>query len=156
MVTAPEDIENDLKLTRISSTESRVLIWRVVTVDYAIASTERRQTVPRVILASKSVVIVALVTGKYVVESCIGWVVNLTIRRKTTYWCSHLCCASYNIRAVASITVPGGQEFHFPHFFLKFWLIFLTFPQNFLIFFLILALRVGNSPTREGPGYATV
>ena len=23
-------------------------------------------------------------------------------------------------RAVASLTVPGGQEFHFPHFFLKF------------------------------------
>ena len=30
------------------------------------------------------------------------------------------------------------------------------FPQTFLIFFLILALRVGDSPTREGPGYATV
>ena len=28
------------------------------------------------------------------------------------------------------------------------------FPQNFLIFFLILALWVGDSPTREGPGYA--
>ena len=42
---------------------------------------------------------------------------------------------------------------------------FLIFPQisidyshyfsNFPIFFLILALRVGDSPTREGPGYAT-
>ena len=59
------------------------------------------------------------------------------------------------IRDVASLTVPGGQEFHFPHFFLKFWSIFLTFPQTFLIFFLILALRVGESPTREGPGYDT-
>ena len=56
-------------------------------------------------------------------------------------------------RAVASLTVPGGQEFHFPHFFLKFRSIF---PQTLLIFFLILALRVGESPTREGPGYATV
>ena len=56
------------------------------------------------------------------------------------------------IRAVASLTVPGGQEFHFPHFFLKFRSIF---PQTLLIFFLILALRVGKSPTREGPGYAT-
>ena len=56
-------------------------------------------------------------------------------------------------RAVASLTVPGGQEFHFPHFFLKFRSIF---PQTLLIFFLILALRVGDSPTREGPGYATV
>ena len=55
-------------------------------------------------------------------------------------------------RAVASLTVPGGQEFHFPHFFLKFLSIF---PQTLLIFFLILALRVGESPTREGPGYAT-
>ena len=59
------------------------------------------------------------------------------------------------LRAVASLTVPGGQEFHFPHFFLKFQSIFLIFPQTLLIFFLILALRVGDSPTREGPGYAT-
>ena len=29
------------------------------------------------------------------------------------------------------------------------------FPQTLLIFFLILALRVGDSPTREGPDYAT-
>ena len=59
------------------------------------------------------------------------------------------------LRAVASLTVPGGQEFHFPYFFLKFQLIFLIFPQTLLIFFLIFALRVGESPTREGPGYAT-
>ena len=58
-------------------------------------------------------------------------------------------------RAVASLTVPGGQEFHFPHFFLKFQSIFHIFPQTLPIFFLILALRVGESPTREGPGYAT-
>ena len=63
--------------------------------------------------------------------------------------CGHLC------RAVASLTVPGGQEFYFPHFFLKFRSIFLIFPQTLLIFFLILAIRVGESPTREGPGYAT-
>ena len=56
------------------------------------------------------------------------------------------------VRAVASLTVSGGQEFHFPHFFLKFRSIF---PQTLLIFFLILALRVGESPTQEGPGYAT-
>ena len=62
---------------------------------------------------------------------------------------------SMEIRAVASLTVPDGQEFHFPHFFLKFRSIFLTFPQTFLVFFLILALRVGESPTWEGPGYAT-
>ena len=60
------------------------------------------------------------------------------------------------IRAVASLTVPGGQEFQFPPFFLKFQSIFLIFPQTLLIFFLILTLRVGDSPTREGPGYATV
>ena len=58
-------------------------------------------------------------------------------------------------RAVASLTFPGGQEFQFPHFFLKFWSILLIFPQTFLIFFLIMALRVGKSPTQEGPGYAT-
>ena len=58
-------------------------------------------------------------------------------------------------RTVANLTVPGGQEFHFPHFFLKFQLIFLISPQTLLTFFLILALRVGNSPTRKGPGYTT-
>ena len=47
-------------------------------------------------------------------------------------------------RAVASITVPGGQWFHFPHSFLKVQSIFVLFPQKFLIFFLILALRPGG------------
>ena len=50
-------------------------------------------------------------------------------------------------RAVASLTVPGGQEFHFPHFLLKFQSIFLIFPQTLLIFFLTLALRVGEYAT---------
>ena len=58
---------------------------------------------------------------------------------------------SVRIRAVANLTVPGGQEFHFPYCFLKFRSIFLIFPQTLLIFFLILALRVGESNTREGP-----
>ena len=58
-------------------------------------------------------------------------------------------------RAIDSLTVPGGQELHFPNFFLKFQSIFLIFPQTLLIFFLILVFRVGDSPTREGPGYAT-
>ena len=56
---------------------------------------------------------------------------------------------TFILRAVASLTVPAGQEFHFPHFFLRFRLIFLIFPQTLLIFFLILALWVGESPTRE-------
>ena len=57
--------------------------------------------------------------------------------------------------AVASLTVPGGQELHFPHFFLKSRLSFLTFSQTLLIFFFFLAHQVGESPTREGPDYAT-
>ena len=56
---------------------------------------------------------------------------------------------------MASLTVPGGQEFHFPRFFLKFRSIFLIFPQTLLIVFLNLVFQVGDSPTREGPGYAT-
>ena len=59
-------------------------------------------------------------------------------------------------KIIASLTVQGGQEFHFPHFFFKFWLIFVTVPQTFLIFFLILTLWVGKLPTREGPSYAIV
>ena len=49
----------------------------------------------------------------------------------------------------------GWARFPPSSFFLKFWPIWLIFPQNFLIFILILALRVGKSPTREGPGYTT-
>ena len=40
----------------------------------------------------------------------------------------------HDCRAVASLTVPGGQEFHFPHFFLKSRLSFLIFPQTFTHF----------------------
>ena len=46
---------------------------------------------------------------------------------------------------------PGWARVPLSSFFPKFWSFFLIFPQIFLIFFLILALRVGNSPTREGP-----
>ena len=49
---------------------------------------------------------------------------------------------------------PGWAKVPLSSFFLKFRSIFPTFPQTFLIFFLTLALRVGDSPTREGPGYA--
>ena len=50
----------------------------------------------------------------------------------------------------------GWARVPLSHFFsLKFWSIFLIFPQTLLTFFLILALRVGESPTWEGPGYAT-
>ena len=58
----------------------------------------------------------------------------------------------YSLRAVASLTVPGGQEFQFPNFSSKSpWRsIFLISPQTLFIFFLILTLRVGESPTREG------
>ena len=47
-------------------------------------------------------------------------------------------------KAVASLTIHVGKISTF-----------LIFPQILLIFFLILALQVGKSPTREGPGYAT-
>ena len=46
-------------------------------------------------------------------------------------------------RAVASLTVPGGQEFHFPHFFLKFWSIFLR-TSYFLPHFGLLGGRVAH------------
>ena len=54
------------------------------------------------------------------------------------------------IRAVASLTVPGGQEFHFTHF----------FPSNFDQFFsFFLEIYLFSSsfwplPTWESPDYA--
>ena len=50
---------------------------------------------------------------------------------------------------------PGWARVPLSSFFLKSRSIFLIFPQTLLIFFIILALQVGESPTREGPGYAT-
>ena len=65
-----------------------------------------------------------------------GSTVYICYLRRSSQWFKRLC------RAVASLTVPGGQEFYSPHFSLKFRSIFPTFPQTFLILFLNLALRV--------------
>ena len=65
------------------------------------------------------------------------------------------CFMSRQTRAVASLSLPGGQDKNFSSIFPHFPLISLIFPQIFLIFFLNLVFRVGGSPTREGPGYAT-
>ena len=58
-------------------------------------------------------------------------------------------------RAVASLSLPGGQDRMVSSIFPHFPVASLIFPQFFFIFFLILVFRVGGSPTREGPGYAT-
>ena len=62
-------------------------------------------------------------------------------------------------RAVASLSLPGGQDKNISPIFPHFPVFSLIFPQIsvifFLIFFLILVFRVGSSPTREGPGYTT-
>ena len=53
--------------------------------------------------------------------------------KQVTIYIDHVDVAIV-IRAIASLTVPGGQEFHFPHFFLKSRLSFLIFPQTFTHF----------------------
>ena len=58
-------------------------------------------------------------------------------------------------RAVASLSLPSGQDKNISSIFPHFPIVSLIFPQIFFIFFLILVFRVGDSPTREGPGYAT-
>ena len=58
-------------------------------------------------------------------------------------------------RAVASLSLPGGQDRMISSIFPHFPVASLIFPQFFFIFFLILGFRVGGSPTWEGPGYAT-
>ena len=77
-----------------------------------------------------------------------------SLKWSTSIMAKQICTCEVN-RAVASLTLQGEQAFNFPHFFLKFWSIFLSFPQIFFIFFLILVLRVGDSPTRKGPGYVS-
>ena len=58
-------------------------------------------------------------------------------------------------RTVASLSLPGGQDRTISSIFSHFPVVYLIFTQIFFIFFLILVFRVGGSPTREGPGYAT-
>ena len=58
-------------------------------------------------------------------------------------------------RAVASLPLPGGQDKNISSIFPFFPAFSLIFPQFFLIFFLNAVVPVGESPTREGPGYAT-
>ena len=54
---------------------------------------------------------------------------------------------------IASLTVPGGQEFHFP----QLSIIRSYFSWNFLCFCPHFGPPGGGeSPTREGPGYALV
>ena len=66
-----------------------------------------------------------------------------------------LSLLALRVRAVASLSLPGGQDKNifsiFPHFPVD----SLIFPHFFFIFFLILFFQVGGSPTKEGPGYAT-
>ena len=60
-------------------------------------------------------------------------------------------------RGVASLTVKDGQEFHFPSFSSDLHNFFLTFPQTFPIFIILLVLQVGesDSPARELKALAT-
>ena len=59
-------------------------------------------------------------------------------------------------KGVASLTISGVQEFHFPHFSSNLYQLFLFSPQIFPNFRPHFGPRVGDSPTLEGPGYATV
>ena len=61
-----------------------------------------------------------------------------------------------NCRAVASLTVLSGQEFHFPHFFPQISNKFSYFSSNFDgTYFLPNFGSPGGLPTREDRGYAT-
>ena len=77
-----------------------------------------------------------------------------------TFWQGHLILFEGHvmipIQGRSQSHSPGWAKVQFPHFFLKFWSIVINFPQIFVILFLILAFRVGDLPTRKGPGYTTV
>ena len=59
-----------------------------------------------------------------------------------------------NCRAVASLTVLSGQEFHFPHFFPQTWNKFSYFSSDFT-YFLPNFGPPGGLSTREDRGYVT-
>ena len=58
-------------------------------------------------------------------------------------------------RAIASLSLPGGQDTNISSILPHFPVGSPFFPQIFFIFFLILVFRVGGLPTQEGPRYAT-
>ena len=55
-----------------------------------------------------------------------------TIYRSKKSWWS--LSSLVTVRAVASLTIPGGQEFHFPHFFPEISINFSDFSSNFTYF----------------------
>ena len=91
---------------------------------------------------------------------CFVWVTNIIIPHLQQYYCVgcplHAILGSFCTRAVASLSLPDGQDKNISSIFPHFPVCSLIFPQSFFIFFLILVFRVGGLPTREGPGYATV
>ena len=89
----------------------------------------------------------AILFGKQEWCSVCRWGLSMKVRGN--------CTPNQNWQGRSQPHSPGWARVPLSSFFLKFQSIFLIFPQTLLIFFLILALRVGKSPTREGPGYAT-
>ena len=77
---------------------------------------------------------------------------NLLCCNRGKLWTHHAWLA---YRAVASLSLPDGQDRNISSIFSHFPVGSLSFPQNFIIFFLILVFWVGGLPTREDPGYAT-
>ena len=77
------------------------------------------------------------------------------LEKKSGPWNFWLSLTPKVVMAVASLSFPGGQDRNIfsipPHI----PVLSLIFPQFFFIFFFILVFRVGDSPTWEGPGYAT-
>ena len=63
--------------------------------------------------------------------------------------------ASRGVVRLSTSGMSGGQERNISSVFLVFLLFPPIFPQFLFIFFLNLNFRVGGSPTRECPGYAT-
>ena len=79
----------------------------------------------------------ACISNKPVLKSTIRFTVNKDQRMKT--WAGQGRSQPHS---------PGWARFPLSIFFLKFWSIWLIFPPNVLIYFLILALRVGEYPGR--------
>ena len=100
------------------------------------------------------VTLLRLLSYWYLCRSWSPLSISIKINTKIIMW-RHYDIIYVRTRAVASLSLPGGQDTNMSSILPHFPVGSPIFPQFFFIFFLILVFCVGGSPTREGPGYAT-
>ena len=83
-----------------------------------------------------------------------GLKIVLGMHIANVYDCAYTVCGRAQDQGRSQPHSPGWARVPISSFFPQISIIFSYFSSNCTNFFLISAFRVGESPTREGPGYA--